>query len=243
MEIHDENKCLINIRLMKFTKIYELFDPKHTELYGHNVYRTVNYVFTLVNVIVSIACCWSVYCCLNDYYNAIMYVMMSFVFAYNSFKTYYLIRNSEAIWECIDFTSGEFLSRGTHYRQDVLRAGRIRCVKFTNSFAALWGVACVFWMISPLLINDFNRDAQNTADYRLNVFNFLYPVSKEFYNDNFMLFYAMECTLMTYNSYALIMFDVVIVSFFTTVGIQLETIGFAFESLGHGRSSYNPEGT
>lgn len=234
MEAHDEKKHIINIRLMKIIKIYELFDPELIKLYGRNVYRTVNYVFISINVVAAIACGWSVYCCLNDYYNAIMYAMIFIVLAYNSFKSYYVIRNSKAIWDCIDFTSVEFLSCG-HCRNDIPRAGRTRCINFTNFFSLLWATTCIFWMISPLLINDPYRDVQDaSAEYHLNVFNFLFPlVSTEWYNENFILFYAVECVVMAYNSYVLVMVDIIIVSFCMTISIQLKTVGCAFETLGH----------
>jgi len=216
------------------------------ELYGHNVYRTLNYVLLAFNVMAILVCGWSVYCCLDDYYDAIMYLLMFIVLVYNTLRTYYLIRNSDAIWNCMDFASVEFLTYGRHGQEGVLRAGRARCANLTNFFATLWAVACVYWMIPPLLNMDFDRDPRVTAaKYRLNVFNFLYPVSQQFYNDNFTLFYVAECIVMAYNTYVLILYDVVIVSFCITTSVQLETVSGAFKSLGYDSRPpfYNTQGT
>jgi hypothetical protein len=110
----------------------------------------------------------------------------------------------------------------------------------------LWGGLCGFWIISPLLINDYllggDKQYEDGALYHSNVFNILFPVSIEFYNNNFIQFYVMECTLMLYNLYALILFDIFIVPLFMTIFIQLKTINMAYKSIGYHSSSMDYEG-
>lgn len=243
-ETYEEKKCILNIRLLKIAKMFEIFDPKSIKIRGYNVYQIINFVFIFINSMATVGSGWSVYCCLEDYYNAVQYLLISVVYIYNSYKTYYLIRYSDAIWSCIDLTSIDFLSYG-RYQTDILRMGRAGCIRFTNFLAVLWVGACFSWMISPLLIKNYLLGDEQYKDgtiNHLNVFNILFPVSIEFYNNNFILFYVMECIVMAYNSYILILFDIVIFPFFMTIYIQLKTISMAYKTIGYRPSSMVFEG-
>ncbi|XP_025205093.1 uncharacterized protein LOC112601603 [Melanaphis sacchari] len=99
------------------------------------------------------------------------------------------------------------------------------------------------WIFSPIITKDnylYIKSKNSTyIQYRYNILNLIFPVSTQFYNDNFNVFYLIEVITLSVYGYSMIIFDFLFISYCITIAFQLKTIASSYSSLGYNLTNNN----
>lgn len=223
---------------MKATGVYQLFDPNTHKLFGCNVFKLGGVIEIIYLALVIVACFTSVYYYLYDFVLVVKYIVFTIAALFAFVKLYFIIRNADALWEFVSFTSIHFLSFGNR-RESVLVRARSISITISNVYTISWIFVLAVYVFPPIIAVGDNRIRIKTNDvahdeYRYNVLNLiLFPVTVEFYNDNFTLFYLIETTALIFYCHSMLIYDCLIISMCITIKHQLKTIALSYSELGH----------
>lgn len=239
--IHESTKTyIINLQLMKIIGLYQLLNPNATTLFGYNIYKLGGFISILYLTLNIIMCNISIYYSQYDFTAVVRYIMFIYATFFVIIKISFLIIKSDILWNFISFTSINFLSYSGHQKYFLMNA-RIISLIISNVFAILWAAFIALWIFSPIVIKDsyLNIKSKNSTymQYRYNMLNLLFPVSTQFYNDNFTVFYLFETIILTIYGYSMIVFDCLIISFCLTIVFQLRTIASSYSTLGYNHTN------
>lgn len=239
MDEDNEQNYIINVRLMKLIGFYQLLNPKTpTKLFGYNVFRLVGKMSLLYIVLMIVACIISIYYALYDSEAVINYTMIIVVNCLALFKLYFIIRNANVLWDLMSVTFIDFLPYSGHYKSILIRA-RALSTKTSTIVSLCWLAVISVWILTPITIQGNymlvkSKDLQSYSRYRCNVANLIYPVTDEFFNDNFGVFYLLETVLSIVYGYAMMAFDFLIISMGLTIIYQIKMVALSYSSLdGH----------
>jgi hypothetical protein len=236
MALEYGNCYIINLQLMKITGLYQLLNPNTTKLFGVNFYKLCGSISVLYLALVLVMCNMSIYYSLNDLAEVVKYVMLIIATLFALIKMYFIIRNSDMLWEFIGFTSIDLLSYNGHQRA-ILVDARTISIKVSKIIISVWIIVIMIWILSPIIISDnyINIKSKNTTynRYRYNMLNLLFPVSNEFYNANFKLFYLLEMMALFCYGYSMMSFDYLVISMCIAIAYQLKMIAMSYSMLGY----------
>jgi len=71
------------------------------------------------------------------------------------------------------------------------------------------------------------------SQYRYNMLNLIFPVSDQFYNNNFIVFYLLESIALIAYGFSMMIFDNLAVSLCITITYQLKSIALSYSTLGY----------
>lgn len=233
----ENGKCyIINLHLMKITGLYQLLNPNTSKLFGVNFYKLSGSISVLYLSLVMVMCNISVYYSLSDFAEVVKYLMLIIATLFALIKMYFIIRNSDALWEFVGFTSIDLLPYGGHQRAILVDARSIS-IRVSKIITSVWVAVITIWILSPIIINGnyINVKSNNGTynRYRYNMLNLLFPVSDEFYNENFKLFYLLETVALLFYGYSMMSFDYLVISMCITITYQLKTIAMSYSTLGY----------
>lgn len=225
-----EDEVLINLRIFKRYRFYQLFDPNSKKIFNYNAYRIYNILFIVIVMLCHIFSATGLYTKMNtiDDINVLLILFNYFNNILSLLKIIVFLNKSDQIWDFIDLTRLDFLTsaRCRNYEQ-ILYKRKDKLIKVTNLFFILSVIVFFIWMLFPLVTKN------NPDERRQNVFNMLYPVSTSNFIRYFYLFYAIEVIMGIFILYYTTLIDMFIVTFCWATIIQYDVLGRAFESIGY----------
>lgn len=234
MELENRKNLIIHLPVMKLIGFYHLLNPNGTRLCGFFLFKIVAVMEIVYIAIISLMEALSILYTLNDIARATRYCFLSVAFINTAVKLYYVLMNTDLIWDCLQITSINFLSY-EHHRKNILHTGRSLSISTTTMFCGMWLFAISGWILSPIFISDGHLEVHfknNTYLYRKNSINIMFMISDRFYNEHFSFFYIAESVSFICCAHATFLFDMLVMSMSITIVHQLKTIAHSFSSLG-----------
>lgn len=237
----DDRKRMINERLIKFTGLYQLLCPSNPKLYGLNAFGWLAVAELVCLFAAMYAMITSIFYTYNDVNKIAQYVLLIVACTLTIFKLYRVMRHSDAIWTCLQGTRTDCLLYGRH-RIRILNAGRAKSRSLSLVVSAVWMVDLIVWMLSPFFLwgrfTEIRFQGGGTPSrYRMNVLDFVFPVSGDSYDKYFASSYLAESVSMSVWAHATLTFDVLVISLCTAFTYQLKTLADSFAELGDARES------
>lgn len=230
---------MINMRLMKITGFYQLLDSRNLKLFGHNVFKCMSIVQITVLILVAFIFFLNIYYFSDDINTVMMYSMLITSDVLSIMKLYYILQNSNTLWNCIQMTSIDNLYYKYHDRR-ILEEGQSKSKSYSILIMFMWLNLMTFWALVPLFVTNYFLTIENNNKiyrYRFNILNFAFPVTDQFYNNNFKIYYWIEFTVMTLWCHCTMNFDVLLLSMNITFKYQLKTIANSFSTFNFTRYS------
>lgn len=182
----------------------------------------------------------SIYYSRHEINEIIKYVSILVATLFALIKICLIVRNSDALWEFVNFTSITFLSFSGHQRNILIKAHEISLM-ISNLFTVSWFVIAVVWIVSPLIVKDnyINVKFKNGTyeNYRYNMLNLIFPVTAKFYNNNFYVFYLIETIVIFLYCYITNIYDFLVITMCINISYQLRTIKTSFNKIGNNHNS------
>ena len=225
---------------MKLIGFHQLLNPNTTSILGFNIYKLGGYISVIYLMLNLIMCNMSIYYSRYDFFSAARYILFMFALFFTMIKMWFIIIKCDVLWEFLSFTSLDFLSYSGHKKYFLVNARKIS-IKISYIFTMFWVAFVVLVVVSPIImknnyLNIKTKDRKHNL-YRYNELNLLFPVSTEFYNENFNVFYLFEIIAVMSYGYSMIIFDILIVSFCITTAFQLRTIASSYNTLGYNHTN------
>lgn len=243
MDKDDQQNHLISLRFMKVTGLYQLIDPRTPKHYGLNLYEVgaaVEFAITLV-MISTLFYSSSYY--VQDTNELMSHFMCALAVVFASIKLFYVRKNARSIWNCLEMTSFGFLSHEFHDRRS-LRKDRSRSISVSSVFIVLWSFVVIAWCLSPFFFQDVYMTIESNGHVRrlrYNSLNIVYPVTEQFYNDNFLVFYFLDSIQIAIWGHVTILYDSFVVSMCIAIISQLRTIAESYNRMSFKRETANGE--
>lgn len=232
MTSNNADNLMINTRLMKKTGFYQLLNSYSPKVFGHNVFKCLSVVQMSIlssSVVVFIL---NIYYFSNDINTAMGYSLLLTSDVLSIFKLYSIIKYSDTIWNCIQSTSINDFSYKYHERR-ILEEGRSKSKSYSILIMFMWACLVIFWTLAPLFATNYFLKAElenKIYSYRFNIMNFVYPVTDQFYNDHFIIYYYIEFIVLALWGHCTMNFDVLLLSMNITFKYQLKTIANSFST-------------
>lgn len=229
---------IIDLVLMKVVGSYQLLNPNTpTKPFGCNVFKLAGILSLMYLTLVVMLCYLSIYYLLYDFTEVVKYTMLIIATSFALLKLYFIIRKSNRLWEFIRFTSIDFLPYHGH-QKNILIDARAVSMKMSKIITLGWITIIIVWILSPIIIpgnyiNVKSKDGKTYNRYRYNMLNLIFPISAEFYNNNFRLFYLLETIALILYGYSMMVFDCLVISMCLTITYQLKMIALSYSKLGH----------
>ncbi|KAL4098221.1 hypothetical protein QTP88_022865 [Uroleucon formosanum] len=237
MDFRDDQNHVFNISLAKSTGLYKFLDPETTKYRGKNLYRIVLTIISLYSgvngIILSIH---GVYYWTNNLSLSIDYFWNSFYTLFMCYSLLVSVQYSDDIWNCLSITCYGFTSHSLQNRH-ILDRWRDRSVFLTNIITVTYLLSAIIYYGSSLVLSNYIIEVKNhdgsVSNYRYNVLNYYLFLSEETYNSHYYIMNLIECMGTANFLVALIVFDVLGVTFCLAVTCQMQMISAAFESVGY----------
>lgn len=221
---------------MKAMGLYQLLNPKTTKLFGYNIFKLGSIILIIYLILIIGMYIMSIYYSRYEITEIFKYASVLVATTFALIKICLIIRNCDAFWEFLNFTSIRFLSFSGHQRTILIRAREIS-MRLTTIFTVSWFAIAVVWILSPIIIKDnyINVKFNNGTfeQYRYNMLNLIFPVTGQFYNDNFLIFYFIETILLILYCFIMNIYDFLVITMCITISYQLKVITKSYSELGH----------
>jgi len=235
MTVESEHQFIINMKLMKLTGLYQLLDPNTVKLFGYNIFKLGGILVIVYLAFVLLASSMSIHY-LYDFTAIVKYILTIVAMLFAMIKMYFIIRNSDLLWEFIGFTSIHFLSFDDH-RKNILINARTISLTATNTFTIHWIFISAVYIFPSIIVEDnyikIKSENETYNEFRYNVINLKYPVTAEFYNNNFLMFNLIEILTILFYFHSMIIYDYLIISMCIAITYQLKTISLSYSELGY----------
>ncbi|KAL5239850.1 hypothetical protein ACI65C_007260, partial [Semiaphis heraclei] len=235
-------KYIMNIKLMKFTGLYQLLNPDTPKSFGcaknNPLNERPNDLKNLMFIIQDHQKCMNSYYYLDDTNELMSHFMLVVAFFFSTLKIFWVSKNSKRIWNNMDMTSINFL-KYTDHKKEILQNGRAKSILTTILFVILWSSVTVAWSISPFLIKDVYLNVKFKDEirrFRYNSLNYVYPISEEFFNGHFLYFYVVEMLQAVIWGHGTVAYDTFVISICISIAFQLKTIAVSYISLNNRNS-------
>ncbi|XP_050057584.1 odorant receptor 46a-like [Aphis gossypii] len=232
MVYNNEDNLMINTGLMKITGLYHVLDSRSLKIFGHNVFKCLSVVQMSSLILLTVIFLSNIYYFLDDI-NAVMhYSTLLTSDMISIFKLYVTIVNSDTIWNCIQMTSIDDLSYKYHDRR-ILINGQSKSKSYSILIMFMWMNLIISWSLAPLFVTNFFLELEVENEiyrYRLSIMNFVFPVTDQFYNENYVIYYCIEFTGLILWCHCTMNFDILLLSMNITFKYQLKTIANSFST-------------
>jgi len=228
----NEDSLMINMRLMKKTGFHQLLDSRSPKVFGHNVFKCMSVVQMSILFLVAVIFAANIYYFSADINTVMMYSLLITSDVLSVLKLYYILQNSDTIWNCIQMTSIDDLCYKYHDRR-ILEEGRSKSTSYSILIMFMWLNLVVSWSLGPLFVTNYFLIAEHRDEiyrYRYNILNFVFPATDRFYNDNFMIYYGIEFIILALWCHCTMNFDILLLSMNITFKYQLKTIANSFSA-------------
>ncbi|XP_025192483.1 uncharacterized protein LOC112592593 [Melanaphis sacchari] len=237
MSSFEDLDVAFNVKLYKMLRIYDIFDPKSTKIFGYNYYRCTGIIITVLTQLYVLFGLTGYLIPMEDTINYIEQSMLIFVGSVNflaAIKTCVIIYKANNTWDLFDVTRINFLKskQCCKYRNKILEKVRNKSIRLTNFIFVFAIISWTIWMIYPLVMNFYLMTTdQNNHQYYQSILYLRYPVTTNNYNQYYFVFYTTEGILAFGIIYYSILIDTVLVSFCWVFIAQYEILSEAFGNI------------
>jgi len=148
-------------------------------------------------------------------------------------KIIIFLHKANDIWDLLRVSHMNFLTSTqckTHI--GILHTHRYKSIKITNCISGFGIMTGMEWMMFPLLLQLLQKEDANKSNQRFeNIFNFPFPVTINYYNNNYVIFYIMESFIGIYMLYINVVVDVFFISVCYVMIAHYEMIKRAYENI------------
>lgn len=233
-----ENKNIFNLRVAKFTTLYQILNPSTTKIYGYNVYHVLIVLLMLYMFTISMSLVASLYYLTNDIIGIALCFGYIENFIYACLKMINIIYYSKYIWKYTRVANASFMTY-KHYNQNIYNSWQTRLALLNKLYLIVTYVVLFAWGSTPFIFNHasllIRRADDSVEKYRMNVYNLFMIFPAEKYNEHFMIFFSFELLTMTSYAYFTIIFDILIFTMTLALSCQLDAISDAISSIGHNK--------
>lgn len=234
MKSLENHEVIINLELFKKWRFYQLFDPKSPKLFNYNRYKLYTVVATVAVFLFNSFSLMTFFDKDHKHYIEHIDLLLTMCVYFNCILSFLKIaiflNKADQVWDLFDLTRFDFLaSKPCRENSKHLIRNRKRTINILNSFYYYFVVAFIIWTILPILLNIY----EEATDHYENIYNLEFPVTMEFYNDYFYMFYFMEVVQASYICYYTIMIDLFLISFCWATIAQYQVLTKSFEGIGH----------
>ncbi|XP_060836193.1 uncharacterized protein LOC132918876 [Rhopalosiphum padi] len=230
------NEVCINMKLLKLFRFFHLCDPKSKTIFNLNVYQLVCYIINFMvgsiviyglmgyvteeKIVIIIANDIQIMFCCILYYLCLV-------------KTITIFHKAKNIWSLLHVSSIHFLtSKQCQNHIGILYKYREKLIKITNYISVITIVVIIQWCLYPLLLILLQKEHANQSNKRFeNIFNFRFPVTISYYNNNFVIFYIIELSIGLTLAYMHLVGDIFFISLCCVMIAQYEMIQIAYKNV------------
>lgn len=225
----------INLKLMKRSRSYQIFNPNGPKIFNCNAYRLL---LVLLLVLVN---CNVVYSALGFFVemedtlsyidsSVIIFVMINIFLCNWRFSVF--LCNVKVIYDVFNVSRFDFFKNKHCCKYiNVLTGYRDRTIKITNYFFVFSSTVMLQWILFPLVLITFTT-LEDKNIRQLNIMNLRYPVSTHTYNQYYFIFYLMEVIVAIFTMYSMIIPDLLLISWCRAIMAQQEVLTQAFKYFG-----------
>jgi len=230
-----DHEVLINQSLFKRFFFYQLLDPNTAKIFKLNVYKCIHIVFIVTILSFTI---FSSVSFITETKESFKYIdLSSIISTYFSvilslFKILQVLYKSDTIWDLLKVTRTDFL-RGKRCRTYIKTMYEYRetSMKISNYILRYYLTIFFIWLSFPVILNIFMMPTNLNQRHRI-IFNLHYPVSDNFFNQYYYIFYFMELIIETFITYTATTVDIFLISISLVIISQYEVLRQALESVG-----------
>ncbi|KAE9535088.1 hypothetical protein AGLY_008380 [Aphis glycines] len=230
------NEVSINLKLFKLIHFFQLFDPSIQKMCNINIYHLGCHVMNCVTGCIVMYGLLGCFIEMEDRLNIVNQIQLMFcVLIYYSslFKIITFLYKANNIWDLLRVSHVNFLTSSqckTHI--GILHKYRNKSIKITNMISTIGVVTTLEWIMFPLLLQLLQEEDTNQSNQRFeNIFNFRFPVTINYYNNNYAIFYFMESFITMYMLYIYVAVDVFFISACYIMIAHYEMIKRAYENI------------
>ncbi|XP_060852031.1 uncharacterized protein LOC132930274 [Rhopalosiphum padi] len=226
-------EVVVNLELMKRSMIYHIFNPNGSKIFNCNRLLFFLYGVFLNSIFVYSASGFFVE--MEDTltyidFSVIIFVMINFFLC--SWRFCIFLYNFEIIYDLFNVSRFNFFkSKHCCKNINVLFGYRDRTIKITNYVFVFSTTVMLQWILYPLVLIAFTTPEDENIRQQ-NIMNLRYPVSTHNYNQYYFIFYFMEVILALFTMYAMILPDILLISWCWAIIAQQEVLTQAFKSIG-----------
>lgn len=246
--MYDENKNIVDLKIMKITGFYQLINPHTRKYFGLNLFKVGAAIEIVCGIISMGILTFSSLYHLQATNELMSHFMMITALIFTILKMIRVWMNSDIIFNCLDMASVDFLSYKDHDKE-TLQKDRAKSISISRMFFTFWIFAALSWIYSPFSLKGVYLDANikgGVQHNRYNSLNYVFPVTDEFYNNNFFIFYIIETVQIAFWCHVTVAYDPFVISICIAIASQLKTIADSYSKLcydldnSRGKFNYTP---
>jgi len=237
----------INLKLFKLYGFFHLFDPKSKKIGNFNIYHLVWYFINCVVGCLVIYGLIGYFIEMEDVIDIVYHVQLMFFYLTYSLcllKIITFLYKANNIWDLLRVTDINFLtSTQSQTHIGILHKHRKKSIKITNTICGVGFMNFFEWTLYPLVLQLLQTEDANQSNLRSeNILNFRFPVTINYYNNNYIIFYLVESSIVMFLLYINVVIDIFFISICFIVIAQYEMIKRAYESVNNKLNSENNNG-
>lgn len=218
-----------------------MINQSSPKCFGFNINQLFNIMLATLSATITAIGTFGIFYQVNGSreYNVKLYMKMLSCITFVSIGyliIYTVISNAKNIRNLFDIAHESFLT-SEHCRQLFYKM-EIFGDNFTIFFVLYSLLFCMVtfsYIISPILWNNkeevFEISQGNDSFLKINVLNFMYPITNDIYNKFYKIIYIMESFMCLYSFYLVFVFDVFLIVSLKIISTQYEIILSAYEML------------
>lgn len=233
----DNSETVINLKLFKQLRLYQLFDPSTRKIFNFNIYQLILILilFVYVCIIIFGLSGYIVGTKITpDNISESLILCTHIVNIVTLLKAINFLYKANDIWELFNVTRINFLT-SRHCRKYINNHKKYQKLssKIVNCIITMTIISGVIWTTFPLVLYAKSFGDLNAVERFENILNYRFPVTISTYNKYFILFYIMELIITMIVAFLQINFTIYIVSFSFVIVAQYKIIALAFASIGY----------
>lgn len=223
----------INLKLMKLSRFYHIFNPNGTKIFNCNAYRLLLFLSGSIMNCIVVYSALGFFVELDDTLSFIDFFVTIFalmIVVFSCWRIFVFMYNVNAIHDVFSVSRFDFLKNKHCCKNlNVLSSCRDRTIGITNYFFVFSSMVMLQWILFPLGVFAFTRSEDENVRFQ-NILNLRFPVSTYTYNHYYFIFYLMEVVVAVFSMYAMIMPDILLMSVCWAIMGQQEVLTRAFEN-------------
>lgn len=227
---------LSDVESMNQCGFYYIFDPNAKTIFNLNVYRLSFYVIIVMCQCVILFSIYGLIVEARENLNLIDVVIIIFIYINYYLATWKLLvffYHTNTVCEVFAVTRLCFMtSARCREHISVLYEKRDKLIKLINFYSVSIVVVVSQWLIFPHMFNMFIM-SEDANKRKMNVLNFIFPVSIQTYNQYFIAFNVTEIIISLFIVYISFITDVFLIFISENITAQYEVLSQAFKNIGY----------
>lgn len=220
--------------MIKYNGLFQILnaarDFKFYNIYVFKLSAIIEISFFIVSLFMFVI---SIYFSSNNPNELVSYIIKFVVFFGLTLNHIYLIKNSDAIWDCMRVMNTDFISNHTP-RKETFEVERLKYEIATTFTLMSYLFINLSWLLTPI----FQRDNCLTVnfdnlkyEYRCTPFNILILVQEEFQNIlYYYIIYVFETLSIIFGCHVSLLFDFIVITMCTSIECQLQSIANSYST-------------